>query len=181
MSYFHYIASNSKLETGKFGLKESKIETIERIAADKLLLNGKVECYLWLESERKKSLQQFINDHPYYENEVDAAGILVEELTYCVDGIKKYLKGKYIYELGAAFGHIMYFDGYKDVDKKCFDTLCDYIKTQLKHVDVVELLTVWAGEESYPLEEDIEVDVSDEKALADLKIKDKQYIYFVSN
>lgn len=184
MSLLHYLAANKLLPTGEFG--SIKIKDAN---------NPKAIVFLKAEQlEGTTPLNQII-DMPelqedeivVYESSEDAAGIYIMAIDHEYRSVQKQFKNKFVYSLSPNFGIFQVDDELKRIsiecyrdNKKCVDTLFNFIYSQVTPGESIELYSCWAGEEEEEKNGKLDtcIDISTFEMGRTFKLQERQYIRF---
>ena len=106
-----------------------------------------------------------------FETTVDEASITIKKLE---DGSVSNLSYPYQYEIMTHLGDFgVNKDNINELDKKCLQTLLDYVKTAIEKSFVLEFYTAWAGEEELNVEEVREITIDQLTDPSQLKLRNR--------
>ncbi|RJS61149.1 hypothetical protein [Bacillus sp. PK3_68] len=107
-----------------------------------------------------------------FETTVDEASITIKKLE---DGAVSNLSYPYQYEVLTHLGDFgVNKDHINEWDRKCLQTLLNYLKTAINQSFVLEFYTAWAGEEEQSLEKEREITIDELTGPDQLKLRNRE-------
>lgn len=107
-----------------------------------------------------------------FETTVDEASITIKKLE---DGAVPNLSYPYQYEVLTHLGEFgVNKDNINEWDRKCLQTLLNYLKIAINQSFVLEFYTAWAGEEEQSLEKERELTIDELTDPGQLKLRNRE-------
>lgn len=170
MTLFHYLGADRELPEGDYG----EIYTLQKLPGvpkpdDPTDLRNILDL-------------SYLDDTwvKVYESELDATYVTINKMTSPELSSALPFQKKYIYELHGSF-QLRQSDRDTNPETytanlKCVTQLITYLREELAEGEAVEIYSCWAGEESWPMEEELSLILDQIADSGDFILKDKKLV-----